>query len=61
MNNKKSPVSQAGDIDMDSQAHVFSSPRRMTDRDLRDFSSCFASVRSIALSEPGQSHDLKQM
>ena len=54
MTNKKSPVSQAGDSDMDSQAHVFSSPYRMTSRDLRDFSSCFASIRSIALSELGQ-------
>ena len=61
MSNKKSPVSHAGDSDTGSQAHVFSSPRRMTDRDLRDFSSCFASVRSIALSDPGQSNDLKQM
>ena len=54
MTNKKSPVSHAGDSDTGSQAHVFSSPRRMTSRDLRDFSSCFASVRSIALSELGQ-------
>lgn len=54
MTNKKSPVSQAGDSDMGSQAHVFSSPYRMTSRDLRDFSSFLASSRSIALSKAGQ-------